>query len=43
MIIAAWPGTGKSFLGNRYKNILDAETTHFQYIVDDNINRIKMI
>ncbi len=41
MIITAWPGTGKSFLGNRYKNILDAETTHFQYIVDNNINRIE--
>ena len=41
MIIAAWPGTGKSFLGNRYKNILDAETTFYQYIIDKKMNRIE--
>ena len=39
MIIAAWPGTGKSFLGNRYENILDAETTKFQFIVNDKLER----
>lgn len=41
MIIAAWPGTGKSFLGTRYENILDAETTYFQYVVDKNLNRVE--
>lgn len=33
MIIAAWVGTGKSFL-KKYKNILDLETTPFRYIYD---------
>ncbi len=39
MIISAFPGCGKTTLGNKYKNIIDLESSLYKYFFDVNITR----
>lgn len=39
MIISAFPGCGKTTLGNKYKNVIDLESSLYKYFFDKDITR----
>lgn len=40
-IIASYPGVGKAYLANKYKNVIDLDSAQFAYIIDNKLLNIK--